>query len=212
MWDTHCEMLIRRANSRLGLTKRTYHFVKNRKQRLVLYQTMVRSIFQHCAEVWRPVTKKVLNKFEGLQKRAVKWIYNEEYSSYPDTMYMEKLSELEILTIEYRFKYSDLKLFFRIINSLTCIKLPYYIDLIDPIEVMPGTCRLRSTHKDPLHFKCNIDNVKPVLRNSFFYRSHVLWNNLPLNLRLILNPSEFDTALKRHLLSELQHSSVLEPD
>ena len=51
MWDTHCEMLIRRANSRLGLTKRTCHFVKNRKQRLVLYQTMVRSIFQHCAEV-----------------------------------------------------------------------------------------------------------------------------------------------------------------
>ena len=44
-WDTHCEMLIRRANSRLGLTKRTCHFVKNRKQRLVLYQTMVRSIF-----------------------------------------------------------------------------------------------------------------------------------------------------------------------
>ena len=70
-WQKLSVSLISSARSRLGLTKRTCHFIKNRKQRLILYKAMVRSLFQHCAEVWRPVLPTALGKFESLKKRAV---------------------------------------------------------------------------------------------------------------------------------------------
>ena len=69
-WQKQSVSLISSARSRLGLTKRTCHFIKNRKQRLILYKAMVRSLFQHCAEVWRPVLPTALGKFETLQKKS----------------------------------------------------------------------------------------------------------------------------------------------
>ena len=78
-WNEQHDSLISSARSRLGLTKRTCHFIKNRRQRLILYKTMVRSMFQHCAEIWRPSTKVALSKFEPVQKRAVKWIFMEDH-------------------------------------------------------------------------------------------------------------------------------------
>ena len=81
-WNEHCQLLISSARSRLGLTKRTCHFIKNRRQRLILYKTMVRSLFQHCAEIRRPSTKVPLSKFEAVQKRAVKWVFMEDHEHY----------------------------------------------------------------------------------------------------------------------------------
>ena len=85
-WQKQWESLISSARSRLGLTKRTCNFIKNRRQRLILYKTMVSSIFQHCAEVWRPVLPTAIAKFEAVQKRAVKWIFMEDYEHYSDAV------------------------------------------------------------------------------------------------------------------------------
>lgn len=129
-WNEQWDCLISSARSRLGLTKRTCHFIKNRKQRLILYKTMVRSLFQHCAEVWRPSTKVALMKFEAVQKRAVKWIFMEDYEHYSEVTYQSKLRELDLLPIELRFCLGDLKLFHKIINNEVCIELPDYLELI----------------------------------------------------------------------------------
>ena len=99
---------------------------------------MVRSLFEHCAEIWRPSTKVALDKFEALQKHAVKWIFMEDYEKYTPEIYQQKLQELGLLSIESRFKYFDLKLFFRIINSEVCIKLPEYLQFISPDELVEG--------------------------------------------------------------------------
>ena len=129
------------------------HFIKNRRQRLILYKTMVRSLFQHCAEIRRPSTKVPLSKFEAVQKRAVKWVFMEDH----EQVYNSKLIELDLLPMELRFVYGDLKLFHKIINNETCVELPEYLELISPEEVMPGSeeseaCWLRTSHKDPLFF------------------------------------------------------------
>ena len=39
----------------LGLTKRTCHFVFDRGKRRSLYLALVRSNFEHCSIIWRPV-------------------------------------------------------------------------------------------------------------------------------------------------------------
>jgi hypothetical protein len=216
-WNEQCDSLISRARSRLGLTKRTCHFIKNRKQRLILYKTMVRSLFQHCAEIWRPVTKVALGKFEALQKRAVKWIYMEDYEHYSEEVYQGKLRELDLLPIEQRFVYGDLKLFYKIINKESCVVLPDYLELISTEEVMPGSKDpevrgLRTTHKDPLYFVCNIVDRVNVFRHSYFYRTHLAWNRLPLSLRLIREYDSFLTELRKHLAQYNCPDSEIEPD
>ena len=38
--------------------------------------------------------------------------------------------------------------------------------------------------------------------NSFFYRAHLMWNRLPLNLREIVCPGDFKEALLKHIWKE----------
>ena len=205
-WQKQWDSLLSSARSRLGLTKRTCHFIKNRKQRLILYKAMVRSLFQHCAEVWRPALPTALGKFEAVQKRAVKWIFMEDYHHYSDEVYKHKLRELDLLPIEQRFILGDLILFHKIINNEVRIELPDYLELIDPMELSTEASsdpsehrRLRTTHKDPLYFVCKINDRVNVFRHSFFYRSHNLWNRLPLSIRLIADATQFENELRKHL-------------
>ena len=176
---------------------------------------MVRSLFQHCAEIWRPSTKVALSKFEAVQKRAVKWIFMQDHEHYSEQVYQSKLIELDLLPMELRFVYGDLKLFHKIINRETSVELPYYLELIAPEEVMPGSeeseaHRLRTSHKDPLYFVCTIEDRVNVFRHSYFYRAHLLWNRLPLSVRLVRDCDLFSVELRKYLtLSTLPE---VEPD
>ena len=111
--------------------------------------------------------------------------------------------------------YGDLKLFHRIINKETCVELPDYLELIAPEEVMPvseisDVRRLRTTHKDPLYFVCNIEDRVNVFRHSYFYRAHLLWNRLPLAVRLIKDSDVFAVELRKHLV--MSTLPEVEPD
>ena len=48
----HTDYLYSRANQRLGLLKRSCHFVDSTPERRILHLTMVISIFEHCPVVW----------------------------------------------------------------------------------------------------------------------------------------------------------------
>ena len=76
-WKAHCAFLISKANNQLGLVKRSCYFIKETDQRRALYLTLVRSIFNHCSQVWSPQDIKSLDGFNQLQRRAVKWIFKE---------------------------------------------------------------------------------------------------------------------------------------
>ena len=54
--------------------------------------TLMRSLFEHCGEIWgpNPVILIAKNKFEPLQKRAVKWILGEMNKKYNDQEYHKK--------------------------------------------------------------------------------------------------------------------------
>ena len=95
-------------------------------------------------------------------------------------------------------------MFHSIVYGYSCVKLP---DYIKPFQ---GS-RLRKCHLDA---KCYISTVQPpctakniingavsssILTKSFFYRAHLLWNNLPLSLREIIRPSEFKIRFLEHL-------------
>ena len=76
-WETQQDKILLKAKRQLGMTKRICYFVKNVSQKRSLYITLVRNLFEHSGEIWGPNPVIAKNKFEPLQKRAVKWIHGE---------------------------------------------------------------------------------------------------------------------------------------
>ena len=129
----------------LGLIKRTCHFLVHSKRKRTLYLTMVRSQFEYCSIIWCPVTASGLVKFEAVQKNAIKWILNEEFTSYSDyDTYLQKCKEVNILPISKHFDLTDLCYFqfHKIVNCLVPTKLSDYVTR------NRGNSRLRSNYLD----------------------------------------------------------------
>ena len=205
----HCNKLYSKANSRLGLNKRTCYFIRNPQQKRKIYLAMVRSIFEHCSVVWRPQNKTTVDKLESIQKRGIKWILNEEYNSYSNLDYLLRCKQLNILPLQYKLLFNDLLLLHKVIYDCSPIKLPSYLTFFQSKR------RLRSCHLDHLSL---VSSIQPkifanyskksvegteckIFENTFFYRSHLAWNKLPLHTREVTKPSIFRPNLRKHLWS-----------
>ena len=123
-----------------------------------------------------------------MQKRGIKWIFNEDFCYYSKTEYYSKLKKLDILPISFKFDFNDLvqfhKIFYRPTSFLT---LPEYLEQNNrPDPLM--TCYTRSMAvSDNLQFNCTIRPRIDTFKFSYFYRSSKSWNTLPLNIREIKN-------------------------
>ena len=179
---------------------RTCHFTMDKRQKRSFYLTIVRSIFEHCSVIWCPQDAKHLSKFEAIQKRAIKWINGERFHSYSEIMFYEKQKELKILPIRFKFLYNDLLLFYKIVNGLVPICLPDYITVAEAEQVR-YTRRTAPIvdHVDTSTFHSSIVATCDSFRNSFFYRTMIIWNNLPVSVRQSDLISSFKNSLVKFL-------------
>ena len=192
------------------MTKRTCHFVFDRGKKRMLYLTLVRSNFEHCSTIWRPVNIVDLRKFEALQKRAIKWINSEEAYRYPDEIYAIRCREANILPLH--FNLNDLVFFYKIVYDLIPVSLPAYISLYN------GESRLRSTRMDEMSYAVNDNTVIPLdtehsnskFFKSFFYRTMHSWNFLPLVIRKSCTLVKFKLEVKNFLWNKLLSNNSLE--
>ena len=113
-WLDHHTYLLKKVSQMLGMVKRTCHFVYDRGKKRSLYLALVRSYFEHCSCVWRPVNNTDITKFESLQKRTIKWINNEEGYSYSEEFYDFRCKQTDILPLKLNFDLNDLLLFHKI--------------------------------------------------------------------------------------------------
>ena len=202
-WTQHSNSVYSRANQRFAILRRTCSFINNLKMKRVLYLTMVRSLFEHCPTVWRPSSMTAILHLESLQKRAFKWIFGESPACYSEdnTLYFIHCKQLNILPIRFRFDLHDLVSFHSMVYEFSCVKLPPYLHKFE------GT-RLRSSHLDSM---CYVSTITPrsnnnSFSNSYFYRTHLAWNRLPPNLRIILNQNDFRAKVTDYLWKEVGHS------
>ena len=200
-WQHQINRLCSKASQKLGFLRRNCYFVKGKRRAKTLYIALVRSIFENCSSIWRPTTVTLTKKIEGIQKRALKWILGEESLHYSSNKtYYGKCKEMNILPMAYRFQLTDLILLHKVIHSYIPMELPSYISFFD------GASRLRFCHFDRLTLVSAIipstttsqSRTTNVFANSFFYRVHLLWNKLPLEIREITCPKEFKYAAKLH--------------
>ena len=138
--------------------------------------------------------------------RAIKWIYNEENVHYSASdIYLRKCKELNLLPMYLRFQFVDLVMLYKILHSLVTINLPNYLHFFS------GKSRLRFCHLDNLSLVSDIvprttanqNNTTNAFANSFFYRTHLLWNRLPYELREIDSLVSFKKRLKLYFLQNL---------
>ena len=213
--------LLPKASSRLGLVKRTLHFVKDQKKKRAFYLALVRSLFEHCSVIWRPSSSEMIEKIEVIQRRAVKWILSEQDHHYNDYEYIKRLKDLDMFPMEYKFIYTDLIQFHKIFYKQSVVKLPTYITFLDDADVtrfrinvkppnrygqdtgttedIPDVGSMRNRRLDKSSLKSNIEVKSPAFKNSFFFRAHILWNHLPVEIRDLVVNTEFQTKLKHHL-------------
>ena len=89
-WEQQQKSIISKASRQLGLLMRTCHFIRDKSQKRSLYITLVRSLFEHCGEIWAPNYVVAEKMFEPIQKRAVKWIYSDLSKKYSPEEYIQK--------------------------------------------------------------------------------------------------------------------------
>ena len=215
--DKQCDKIYSIMNQKLGMLKRVCYFTKCQKQKRSLFIAIVRIQLNHCCIVWRPSDDTKLARFESIQKRAVKWILNEEYQHYSDLEYITRLKDLQLLPIKYFFVLNDLVRFQKVYNNNYCIKLPSYYRPYDDNDRAQLRCTIvapdfynsqkekidlnlmRAVSHDSKSLKCTLSHISPILKKSFFFRSHILWNHLPLNIRDEISSSKFLDILIPHL-------------
>ena len=128
------------------------------------------------------------------------------------TYYM-KCKELDILPISLRFDFKDLLFFHSVFYTYSVVKMPNYL------QPFSGS-RLRSSHFDRLSIVSNILPRTPQNLNtehscmgiskSFFYRAHLAWNKLPLDLRDIGAPSKFKKELLTFIWNDVAKCIISE--
>ena len=203
--------------------KRSLHFVRNKEQKRAFYLALVRSLFEHCSVIWRPTTIQMIQKVESIQRRAVKWILEEQDHHYNDFEYLKRLKDLDLMPMNFKFIFTDLVLFHNIFHGHSIIKFPQYLTPItndDRSRLMSNTrpperfnqltstdtlhfASARSRQLDSTSFKCVIEGKASSFKNGFFFRTHTIWNDLTVPLREMEDSDAFQLKLKQHMCDKM---------
>ena len=114
-WNDHVDQLILKANSVIGMLKRSFKYwnCKTFKQ---LYTSLVRPHLEYCSAVWNPHLKRDINKLEKVQRRATKLV-----PSIRNLSYEERLKKLDLQSLEERRVRGDLIQYFKLYKGFNRI-------------------------------------------------------------------------------------------
>ena len=206
-WNHHIDFLLQQFTDRFNMLRRTVHFIKNIHQRRILYLSLVRSLLEHCSQVWAPTQVGLREKLEAAQKRAIKWVYGISPTvSWSEETYHINLSNVSILPVHLHFLFNDLKLFYKVISGIINLDLPSYLFLKTPTDI-PYRTRAYSDIIDLVDFTtvgCRaVEPLSSVFKNSFFVRTYPKWNDLPVEIRQASSLDVFSIRLKTRLFTTL---------
>ena len=139
-----------------------------------------------------------MTKVENIQKHALKWVLNEENLSYSSQIvYIRKCKELNLLPMSLRFDLTDILLLYKIIHGMSPIKFPSYLHFYTGSSLRSSHLNVYSLVSDIIpNTTASQSKTTNAFANAFFYRSHVLWNSIPLNIRAINFPRRFKSNLE----------------
>ena len=180
-FSSHINECIRKANQRLGLIRRNFKFI-NEKSFLLLYTSLVRPIIEYCSPVWYPLHKKDSVSLEKVQRRATKLIKHLRHLKYP-----ERLRRLNLPSLEYRRRISDLIQIYRMIHSIDDINYQKFFTIAEN-----KTTRGHS-------FKIYKQRAETNIRKGVLgLRAHNDWNSLTETVVSFETLDQFKSRLDKH--------------
>ena len=166
----------------MGFIRRNLrHSKKDFKQ--TAYISLVRSVMEYACTVWDPYLKKDIDKLEGVQRRAARFVAS-DYRRHSSVTKMMK--DLKWQPLHERRREKRLIFFHKIVYDLVAV-------LRDSILQLNQRKQSTSNSKCVKIMRCNI------YKNSFVPRTISDWNSLPDSLVLHERNEDFKAALTNFL-------------
>ncbi len=161
-WSSHIETTIGKAYRMLSLIKRTFSLSSNVTVKKRLFLSVVLPIITYGSTVWRPSLLKDIQALEKVQKRATKFILNNNSLDYKS-----RLCELHLLPLMYRLELNDIMFFVSSVKSSN----KEHFDILNYVTFTSGcTCSASSYKLRRLSSTCNRQ------LHSYFFRLPRIWN------------------------------------
>ena len=178
----HCSKAAKKCNQILGQVKRSFNF-KTPKVMLNIYKTYILPHLTYGSVIWRPYLQKDIAVLESVQRRFTKMILGMGHLSY-----QERLSALNLPSVEERGRREDLVHTYRILNGIDDIGCELFKKASDT-----HNRNTRSSTKENL----SKENSNLNLRRNFLSNRVVNdWNLLPKELQTARSLTTFKSMLK----------------
>ena len=183
-WELHINRIAKQASFASYRIIKSFHS-KNVWTLLKLYKCYVRPKLEYNTPVWSPYLIKDINTIENVQKRFVKIICRR--CNIPSSSYSDRLTKLNLPSLQCRRVRFDLITMFKIINNMSNLNF----DSFFVIKYYPYPLRNRPSQILPKqHFNDSI------WVGSFFERAPRYWNKLSQDITSISSLNLFKTRLK----------------
>ena len=178
-FNSHITNICKKASRQLNVLKRMGKYL-NRLGKLTIYHSFILSNFNYCLVIWHFCSEANTKKMEKIQERALKFIYNENHSTYEELLAKSKLPSLKIRRIR-----SIAIETFKIINKET----PQYLHDLVTLKNNKYNFRYSNT--------AHIPTVKTTRYglNSFRYYASKTWNELPDHFRKETSFNQFKSLI-----------------
>ena len=184
-----------RANKILGFINRNVRY-KSKNVIRQLYNSYVRPHIEYCVQAWRPHLRHDINMLESVQKRATKLI-----PSLKNMLYEDRLEELNMFSVEYRFLRGDMIETYKILTGKSGIRHNGLFE-IDKSE------RNRGHHLKLKKQRCRLD----IRKYSFSHRVVDEWNKLPSVVVESESIDVFKSRLDSYMKQRQHHHNTILKD
>ena len=169
-----------KANGRVGLINSTFSHL-NLTNFLPLYISQVRPILEYCSPIWNPILKGEVVEIEKVQHRATKLV-----PAIRDLPYPDRLQALNLTTLAYRRKRTDIIQVFRVVKGIDKINSSFFFN----------QCNVTNTRGHRLKFTKPRANTSLRL-HSFSNRIINVWNSLPSEAIECKTINSFKSAINK---------------
>ena len=182
-FKSHIHKMVQKANKVLGVTNRTFKYLDPNIMRL-LYTSLVRPHLDYASNIWNPYLLEDMRTIEKLQRRATKLI-----PSLKQYTYQERLSALNLPSLQYRRLRMDLIMTYKILQGTVHLRKDHFF-IMNTNPTRTNGLKIYKHH-------CN----KTLRRYSFSQRIIDHWNRLPSEIVNAPNLLSFKTQLDIFLSS-----------
>ena len=185
-WSEHIKQVCLKVRKLFGMLYRQFYAWADTSTLLTVYSTCIHPHLEYSSQLWDPYNKKDAELLESVQKFAYKvclkcW----------DMAYQNMLHYLNLLPLSVRHLYLKLITMFNIVNGHS---------FFPPDVFNPQSPPYNTRHSSSLNF------FRPRSHANYFDLSYIpsvinIWNNLPVEIKLLSSVSVF----KDHLLYHVAH-------